>query len=415
MGVLEPAVILPIGDAPNPKGYRPWVTWALMLANVGAYLIWTLPLGRQPVDPTAPAFVEYAAWMQGQVPGLTLEDLASFLTRYDLFVFAHGYQPGRPALGDLLGSLFLHSGALHLAGNLLFLWIYGDNVEHRLGRLPFLGAYLGAGVAATWVHGAAAGASLTPLVGASGAISGLLGFYFVFFPKNHVRLVVLLPFLLWKPFLIPARLVLSAYIVLDNLIPILFQDGDNVAHGAHLGGFVAGAVCALAVEALARRLPAGSRSAPAGSWEAVRQGEAGPALAALRDAPRSASRRCRQQNACSWLPGWTVGRRDRPSLRGRSPEEGRARHGLPCWWAGCGWPLGSQRPPTRGFSRQPGRQTTQTSRRRRRPRFSALLAKQASRCQAAPASPCRPARSGCGIRWEGEAGGASGEGPPAAR
>ena len=303
-----------------------------MLANVGAYLIWTLPLGRQPVDPTAPAFVEYAAWMQGQVPGLTLGDLASFLTRYDLFVFAHGYQPGRPALGDLLGSLFLHSGALHLAGNLLFLWIYGDNVEHRLGRLPFLGAYLGAGVAATWVHGAAAGASLTPLVGASGAISGLLGFYFVFFPKNHVRLVVLLPFLLWKPFLIPARLVLSAYIVLDNLIPILFQDGDNVAYGAHLGGFVAGAVCALAVEALARRLPASSRSDPAGVLgEAVRRDEAGPALAALRNAPRSALEAlsaAERLKLASWLadagsPGSAVAVA-RPVARGGGPSAARA-------------------------------------------------------------------------------------------
>lgn len=325
-------MILPIGDAPNPEGYRPWVTWALMLANVAVYLAFTVPLSREPVDLTAPGFVEYATWLQLQVPELSLEALSSVVTPYDLFLFSHGYQPGRPSLVDLFSSLFLHAGVWHLLGNLLFLWIYGDNVEHRLGRLRFLVAYLGAGVAATLAYSAVAGPSLSPLVGASGAISGLLGFYFVFFPKNHVRLVVLLPPLLWRPVLVPARLVLGVYIVLDNVVPIVFQQGGNVAYGAHLGGFVAGACCALVADAAARRLPGSSQTAREGALgEAVRRGEAGPALSALRRAPRgevSALSAPERLQLARWLSsegslGSAVALA-RPVARGGGPHAGRA-------------------------------------------------------------------------------------------
>ena len=81
--------------------------------------------------------------------------------------------------------MFLHGGFMHLFGNMLFLWIYGDNVEHRLGPLPYLLWYLATGVAATLVPRPRPRGSEIPLVGASGAISGVLGFYFVWFPRNH--------------------------------------------------------------------------------------------------------------------------------------------------------------------------------------------------------------------------------------
>ena len=105
--------------------------------------------------------------------------------------------------------MFLHAGFLHLFGNMLFLWIYGDNVEHRLGHVPYLFWYLATGVAATLFHMLGASGSQIPLVGASGAISGMLGFYFVWFPRNQVRLLWLLPPFVMQVFEVPARLVLG--------------------------------------------------------------------------------------------------------------------------------------------------------------------------------------------------------------
>lgn len=282
-------MILPIGDAPNPQGFRAWVTWGLLLANVLVYLLVTLPLSLQAPDLVAPGLSEYLAWLQLQVPGATQEQLLAQISAYDLFVFAHGYQPGRPSWTDLFSGLFLHSGVAHLGGNLLFLWIYGDNVEHRLGRVPYLLAYLGAGVAATLAFSAFAGTSLTPLIGASGAISGVLGFYFVFFPRNHVRLLVLLPPFIFQRFLMSAQLVLGAYIVLDNLLPILFHRGGSVAYGAHLGGFVAGAAVALVISSLSSRLPQGSSASEAQGalQEAVRAQDSEAARVALHRAGRA--------------------------------------------------------------------------------------------------------------------------------
>ena len=139
--------------------------------------------------------------------------------------------------------MFLHGGFMHLAGNMLFLWIYGDNVEHRLGRWRYLAAYLGTGVLATLSHAVLDLGSALPMVGASGAVSGVLGFYFVWFPRNRVRLwIMLFPFFM-NVVHAPARLVLGVYLVVDNLLPLLATSGaggGGVAYGAHIGGFVGG-------------------------------------------------------------------------------------------------------------------------------------------------------------------------------
>ena len=125
---------------------------------------------------------------------------------------------------------------------MLFLWIYGDNVEHRLGPVRFLIAYLATGLAATLVHSVLDARSVVPVVGASGAISGVLGFYFIWFPRNRVRLLVMFP--LMHIFYAPARLVLGIYLIIQNLFPFLasrgIEDGGGVAYGAHIGGFLAG-------------------------------------------------------------------------------------------------------------------------------------------------------------------------------
>jgi membrane associated rhomboid family serine protease len=234
-------MVLPIGDAPNPRGAVPILTYALIAANVAVYLFVSMPLEYMPPTP-GPALEQYLQVMthalHGRVP---VEELLRHLSQYDLFVFTYGFRPAAPSVSALFFSMFLHAGLLHLAGNMLFLWIYGDNVEHRLGAVPYLVAYLGSGVAATLFHAMSASGSPVPMIGASGAISGVLGFYFVFFPRNRVRLLWLFPPFLMQVFEVPARLVLGLYLVIDNLLPYLFATSDvGVAHGAHIGGFVAG-------------------------------------------------------------------------------------------------------------------------------------------------------------------------------
>ena len=168
-------MVLPIGDAPSPRGV-PVVTYLLIAANVAVYGLVTLPLGAEHVSPADPRVQEYLAVLGRELRGrVPLDELARQVTAYDLFVFGHGFRPARPSLSTLFVSMFLHGGLLHLVGNMLFLWIYGDNVEHRLGRVGYLLAYLASGVAATWTHAVLTPDPFFPVVGASGAISGLWG------------------------------------------------------------------------------------------------------------------------------------------------------------------------------------------------------------------------------------------------
>ena len=207
-------MVLPIGDAPNPRGV-PVVTYLLIAANVAIYLLVTVPLSAArpaPGDPLLPAYVDMA-WraVDGHVSRVALQAQVS---AYDLFVYRNGFRPAAPTLGALFLSLFLHAGFFHLAGNMLFLWIYGDNVERRLGGVGYLATYLGAGVAATLAHWAGAVGSPMPVVGASGAISGVLGCYFVWFPRNVVRLLWLFPPFFGHVFEVRARIVLGLYLVM---------------------------------------------------------------------------------------------------------------------------------------------------------------------------------------------------------
>ena len=241
-------MFLPVGDAPNPKG-TPFVTWALIALNVAAFLLLNVPLGARRADAASPAFREYVEVMARELEGrVDVRQLAAQTSAYDLFTFEHGFRPAAPQAVDLLSCMFLHGGFMHLFGNMLFLWIYGDNVERRLGAVAYLFAYLATGVAATLSHALVFRDSGVPLVGASGAISGVLGFYFVFFPRNVVRMLAFLPPFLLQVFEIPARLVLGFYLLVDNLLPFLVAGEGGVAHGAHIGGFLAGAAVAFAME-----------------------------------------------------------------------------------------------------------------------------------------------------------------------
>jgi membrane associated rhomboid family serine protease len=232
--------VIPLGDAPNPKG-MPVATYAIIAANLLVYALFTLPLGFAPPDAGDPRVAEYLSAVARELPAeISVDRVREQLTQYDLLVFAHGFRPAAPSFIDLISSLFMHAGLLHLVGNMLFLWIYGDNVEHRLGWPRYIGAYLTTGIAATLFHAGFNPASGVPLVGASGAISGILGFYFLWFPHNTVRLLVgFIPFFI-RQVQLSARWVLGLYLFIDNLVPWLLMPAGGVAHGAHIGGFMAG-------------------------------------------------------------------------------------------------------------------------------------------------------------------------------
>ena len=133
--------VLPLGDEPNPPD-TPLATYALILVNCAAYLLITLPLGAVRPEWADPMVQEYLrAWVEALPEPVSRRDVAAMyqqLTGYDLFVYRWGFRAAEPSLATLFSAMFLHAGFLHLLGNMLFLWICGDNVEHRLGRVRFL-------------------------------------------------------------------------------------------------------------------------------------------------------------------------------------------------------------------------------------------------------------------------------------
>jgi membrane associated rhomboid family serine protease len=148
-----------------------------------------------------------------------------------------------PIYLTILSAMFMHGGIGHILGNLLYLWIFGDNVEHRFGHGVFLAFYLVSGVAATFAQVALDPGSVIPNLGASGAISGVLGAYLVLFPKNRVHAVFF-----FRVIAIPAALALGLWIFLQfvngfGAIAATEQTG-GVAYGAHIGGFAAGVLLA---------------------------------------------------------------------------------------------------------------------------------------------------------------------------
>lgn len=239
-------MILPVGDSPNPEG-TPIATYGLIAANVAIYLI-TLPLAWVRPDASDPQLAEYVHLVARQTGyRLSVQEILAATSAYDLFVFRWGYRPVDPSLVNLFAAMFLHGGFAHLAGNMLFLWIYGDNVEHRVGAPRFVAYYLATGAAATLMHAMFFPTSGLPLVGASGAISGVLGFYFLWFPHNRVHLLLLFPFLMRVA--VSARLLLGLYIVVENILPfILVRGTGGIAYGAHIGGFLAGLLIASVID-----------------------------------------------------------------------------------------------------------------------------------------------------------------------
>jgi membrane associated rhomboid family serine protease len=152
--------------------------------------------------------------------------------------------PARISAGSgwytLVTSMFLHAGFLHLAGNLIVLWVFGDNLEDVLGHLGFLAFYLGTGIVAALTQVASGPTSMVPTVGASGAIAGVMGGYMLLFPRARVD-VLFIFIIFFQVFTVPAWLVLGVWFILQ-LVSGLGSDtvSGGVAYWAHAGGFLAG-------------------------------------------------------------------------------------------------------------------------------------------------------------------------------
>ena len=184
------------------------------------------------------------------VVGLILINVLAFLfelsldtfTRND-FIAIYGFVPERFSMLSIFTSMFLHGGWMHLLGNMLFLWVYGDNIEDILGHFKFLLFYLGCGAAAALAQYAMAPDSRVPMVGASGAIAGVMGAYMVKFPQS--RIVLAGWFIILFTFDLPAYVVLLYWFVLQFISGIgsvaQIANRGGVAFFAHIGGFVAGA------------------------------------------------------------------------------------------------------------------------------------------------------------------------------
>jgi len=132
-------VFLPIGDEPNPSEHLPLVTIGLIAINVAIFLLLALPLGARAPDPNDPVLADYLRAIVPQLPaGTSVQAVLQRVTAYDLLLFRWGFRASAPSLTTLLTGMFLHGGLLHVAGNMLYLWVYGNNVEDRLGRVGFL-------------------------------------------------------------------------------------------------------------------------------------------------------------------------------------------------------------------------------------------------------------------------------------
>ncbi|MBI5102771.1 MAG: rhomboid family intramembrane serine protease [Nitrospirae bacterium] len=150
--------------------------------------------------------------------------------------------PVAPVFMTLFTSMFMHGGLLHLGGNLLYLWIFGDNIEDSLGHLRFLVFYLFCGVIAAYSHALANPASEVPMIGASGAISGILGAYALLFPSARIHTLLFFGFFI-QEVKVPALIVIGFWAIIQFLSGLMSETGASqggVAWFAHLGGFTAG-------------------------------------------------------------------------------------------------------------------------------------------------------------------------------
>ncbi|HVF31470.1 MAG TPA: rhomboid family intramembrane serine protease [Acidimicrobiales bacterium] len=224
--------MIPLKDH-NPTRSTPIVTILLILACVVVYF------GFQTQGDQTGFTYRRAAVPCEVVTGepMTLEEIStSDCTRQDT---ADPVFPDKSPVLAVLTSMFLHGGLLHLGGNMLYLWVFGNNIEDTKGRVTYLLFYLAAGVVATFAHVALDPGSTIPLVGASGAIAGVMGAYLVLFPRVQIRTFIMMFLILFRD--IQARWLLGFWFVSQFFI----NPNEGVAWAAHVGGFVFGVLVGL--------------------------------------------------------------------------------------------------------------------------------------------------------------------------
>jgi membrane associated rhomboid family serine protease len=200
------------------SGTRPYVTYAILAVNVIVY-IYEFTLG-----PSKGYFIE----QYGAVP-------------YDIF-----HPSSCAPFIRLFTSMFMHANLMHILGNMLFLWVFSDNVEDRMGHIKFIFFYLVSGICGALLHGAFSPNSTIPMIGASGAISGIMGAYILLYPRAKILALIPLGFFMRLMYL-PSLAFLGLWFLYQLLLGILTAGagGGGVAYFAHIGGFAAGVLFAL--------------------------------------------------------------------------------------------------------------------------------------------------------------------------
>jgi membrane associated rhomboid family serine protease len=231
--------MFPIHDDTQRLHGRPYVNYGLIFVNVVIF-IWELSITSNFADPIATQELFYT---YGSIPRFVLSgDVVSIIT-----------------------SMFMHGGFAHIAGNMVFLFVFGDNIEDRFGHLKYLLIYLLWGILAAYSHSLIATDdtnSLIPAVGASGAISGVLGAYLVMFPRAKIFTIVFAFFI--TTIRIPAIAFLPIWFIMQLVFGFIFPQSGGVAYFAHIGGFVTGLGTAYAWKLLTgnRGLPVGNIRSP---------------------------------------------------------------------------------------------------------------------------------------------------------
>lgn len=250
--------MIPVHDSPRARR-TPWVNYSLILINAAVFL-WMLTISNTFVGTRGQLNRLGAAQTEGVCYGYRAipTDADAFVCKWafqpkEFFDTVRGHSdvlhPERAVIVfTIISALFLHAGWVHIIGNMIFLWVFGDNVEDRLGHAGYLIFYLLAGIAATLTQGFIDPDSIVPVLGASGAIAGVLGAYLVFFPRARVTAFIVIPI----PLFLPAFILIGLWFV-QNLVSGLAtitsagSADTTVAFFAHIGGFVFGMVVALLI------------------------------------------------------------------------------------------------------------------------------------------------------------------------
>jgi membrane associated rhomboid family serine protease len=225
-------VLFPISDDDRHLMHPARVTIALVVVNVALFL-WQL---LNPEFTNGWSVVPYEI-----THGVDINQTIGIQTQQGIQAFTLTAGPS-PIYLTIFSAMFMHGGWMHLGGNLLYLWIFGDNVEHRFGSLKFLAFYLFSGIVATFAQIAMNPDGVIPNLGASGAISGVLGAYLVLFPRNRVNAVFFFFIVSLPAVLVLGMWGLMQFVQGAGSFSGIGRQTGGVAYAAHIGGFIAGVV-----------------------------------------------------------------------------------------------------------------------------------------------------------------------------